>query len=172
MKEHMPRLLLAELHCIGVTCLFIASKMQDVKPLVLNIVISKIGHNQISKKNITDMEQLILATLEFKVSPVTVFDMLANLPLSLSSRERSKTVWMLRACQFQVKFGEIRPSILAHSCAIASSYESKALATENSTKKDNSVLSQTVKKVKKHIDSFRYLYPTLRCLQRYYGELN
>lgn len=35
---------LHELHLIGVTCMFIASKYEDVYPLLMKTVYNKIGH--------------------------------------------------------------------------------------------------------------------------------
>ncbi len=37
-----------DIHMLGITCMFLASKFEDVIPLRMDIVVSKIGHNQFS----------------------------------------------------------------------------------------------------------------------------
>lgn len=62
---------LHELHIIGVTSLFIASKSEDVYPLLMRTIYGKVGHQKISVESIVEKEMEILRALDFKVSTVS-----------------------------------------------------------------------------------------------------
>ena len=49
-----------ELHLSGVTCMFMASKYEDVKPLLMKTVFNKIGHQKIPEESIKRVELEIL----------------------------------------------------------------------------------------------------------------
>ena len=58
---------LQELHITGVTCMFMASKYEDVYPLLMKTVFNKIGHKKIPIDTIRERELDILRALGFKV---------------------------------------------------------------------------------------------------------
>jgi hypothetical protein len=63
-----PRSLeLHELHITGVACMFIASKYEDVYPLLMKTVFNKIGHKKMSVEAIRAKELDILRVLGFKI---------------------------------------------------------------------------------------------------------
>lgn len=76
----------SELHEIGTTCMFIASKMLDVTPLFLTQVIKQIGPGRFTMNGIRSREIDILNTLSFELTYVTPLDFLdaiaADLQLS------------------------------------------------------------------------------------------
>jgi len=76
----------SELHEIGTTCMFIASKMLDVTPLFLRQVVKQIGPGRFTMNGIRNREIDILNTLSFDLIFVTPIDFLdalaANLDLS------------------------------------------------------------------------------------------
>jgi hypothetical protein len=51
---------LHELHLIGVTCMFIASKYEDVYPLLMKTIFNKIGHGKLSCESVVSREKDIL----------------------------------------------------------------------------------------------------------------
>lgn len=57
-----------ELHIIGVTCMFIASKYEEIVPFTLQKVFEKIAHEKIPMALIKKTEADILATLDFELS--------------------------------------------------------------------------------------------------------
>lgn len=57
----------SELHITGVTCMFIASKYEDVHPLLMKTVFNKIGHSKIPVESILRKEQDILRTIGFRI---------------------------------------------------------------------------------------------------------
>lgn len=63
-----------DVHLIGVTCLYLASKMEDIIPLRMNHVKSKIGHNKFSEKEIKKCEKSILETIDFDIISTSTYD--------------------------------------------------------------------------------------------------
>ena len=68
------QLKLSELHVTGISCMFIASKYEDIYPLLLRTVYQKIAHKKISTQEIRDRELMILKALNFKVGAPTPFE--------------------------------------------------------------------------------------------------
>ena len=64
----------SELHLIGVTSMFIASKYQDIYPLRLKIVQDKIAHNKLSCQEIKDKEDEIMRYLDYNIGLPTMWD--------------------------------------------------------------------------------------------------
>lgn len=63
----------SDLHLIGVTAIYIASKHEDVAPLTLDVVYEKLVHRKFSKENIRKMEKKVLRTLEFDIeTPLSI----------------------------------------------------------------------------------------------------
>ena len=58
---------LQELHTTGVVCMFMASKYEDVYPLLMKTVFNKIGHQKISVDQIRNKEMQILRALGFQL---------------------------------------------------------------------------------------------------------
>lgn len=58
---------LHELHITGITCMFMASKYEDVYPLLMKTVFNKIAHKKVSVDTIREKEMEILRALGFKV---------------------------------------------------------------------------------------------------------
>jgi len=68
---------LEQLHIIGITCMFLASKFEDITPLFMQTVVARIGHHRFSREAILHQEKLILGTLCFKMAAVpTVLEFL------------------------------------------------------------------------------------------------
>jgi len=65
-----------DLHIIGVTCMFIASKYEDVYPLKMKMVYEKIAHKKLSIDKIKTLELDILKVIKYKIPAPTVLDFL------------------------------------------------------------------------------------------------
>lgn len=72
-QEKVP---LIDLHLIGVTCMFIASKYEDIIPLKMRVVYEKIAHKKLSVERIRNMEMDIMKTINYKISAPTTLDFL------------------------------------------------------------------------------------------------
>ena len=65
--EQQRMLELNELHLSGIACMFIASKYEDVYPLLMKTVFNKIGHKKISIESIRSKELEILRVISFRI---------------------------------------------------------------------------------------------------------
>jgi len=63
-----------DVHCIGVTSMYLASKYEDIFPLHSKIVSEKIAHKAISAKDILKKESDFLRMFDFEVDFVTHYD--------------------------------------------------------------------------------------------------
>jgi hypothetical protein len=63
-----------ELHCLGVTAMFIASKFEDIHPLKMKMVHEKIGHRKIPVEKIKAIELEFLQAIHYKIAAPSVLD--------------------------------------------------------------------------------------------------
>lgn len=63
-----------DIHVLGVTAMYLASKYEDVFPLHSKVVSEKIAHGAISPKQITEKEIEFLQLFEFQIDFVTHYD--------------------------------------------------------------------------------------------------
>ena len=62
-----------DLLLLGVTCMYIASKFEDVETYNMQIFIRQIGHNKFTSDNLKNLEREILITLNFNIDmPLSV----------------------------------------------------------------------------------------------------
>ena len=66
----------SDLHIIGVTIMFIASKYEDIYPLKMKIVFEKIAHRKLAIDDIKSLEKDILSAIKYKIPAPTVLDFL------------------------------------------------------------------------------------------------
>ena len=78
LENSKERLGLSDLHEIGITSMFIASKYQEIDPLTLDLVIDKIGHGKFNETKILKREKKILMTLKFQLSKPTISSFIEN----------------------------------------------------------------------------------------------
>ena len=92
---------ISDLHIIGVTTMFIASKYEDIYPLKMKMVYEKIAHKKLAIEDIKTLELDIMINIENKIPAPTVLDFLRHYlqevlgighmgKTSLTSEEREK----------------------------------------------------------------------------------
>lgn len=67
---------ISDLHILGVTTMFLASKYEDIYPLKMKMVFEKIAHKKLPIEKIKSVELDILKTIHYKVPAPTVLDFL------------------------------------------------------------------------------------------------
>lgn len=67
---------IADLHIIGVTTMFVASKYEDIYPLKMKMVHEKIAHKKLSIDRIKALEMDILKNIHYKIPAPTSFEFL------------------------------------------------------------------------------------------------
>ena len=75
-KHSDKNLTSSDLHISGIVSMFIASKYEDVIPILMRTVINKIGHNKFEVPQIEDKELEVLKTIGFKIGAPTVKEFL------------------------------------------------------------------------------------------------
>jgi hypothetical protein len=63
-----------DVHLMGIVSLYIASKMEDVVPLRMSHVKTKIGHNKFSESQIKNREKSMLETINFDIITSSTYD--------------------------------------------------------------------------------------------------
>ena len=64
------------LHLVGVTCMFLSSKFEDIYPLKMKTVHEKIGHGKLSIQEIKGLELEMMKAINYKIHAPTVLDFL------------------------------------------------------------------------------------------------
>jgi len=77
----------ANLHLLGVTSMFMASKYEDIYSLRLKVIHEKIAHKKLSPEQIKQMEMEVLSTLEYKMTNVTLYEFIMNALFQLNLKE-------------------------------------------------------------------------------------
>lgn len=67
---------IGDLHIMGVTAMFIASKYEDIYPLKMKMVYEKIAHRKIPIEKIKALELDYLKVIKYKISAPTILDFL------------------------------------------------------------------------------------------------
>ena len=76
LKQSKTRKEVSDLHAIGVTCMFVASKFEDIFPLKMKTIFEKIAHQKIEIARIKSLELDIMKTINYKIHSPTIFDFL------------------------------------------------------------------------------------------------
>jgi len=82
-KNSREILKIPDLHIIGVTSMFVASKYEDVVPLRIKTIDEKIAQKKLNIEDIRYRELLILKELNYEIEAPTVLDFLKTLLLDV-----------------------------------------------------------------------------------------
>ena len=75
-KASPTELLVNDLHLLGVTAMFIASKYEDILPLKMKIVYEKIAHKRLEIDQIKATELKLLKAIHYRIAAPSVLDFL------------------------------------------------------------------------------------------------
>lgn len=82
-----------DLHMIGVTSMFLASKYEDIYPLKMKTVFEKIGHGKLEIEQIKKVELEMMKVIHYRIHAPTILDFLkAYLVQVLGIQIESRTV--------------------------------------------------------------------------------
>ncbi|CAD8194357.1 unnamed protein product [Paramecium octaurelia] len=85
-----------DMYLIGVTCILIASKIEDIYQLSIKTIIQDLSHNNFSLFQIKQQEQIILETLNFDTCFPTVNDYLQYLFLQLFGQSKNQALQIIQ----------------------------------------------------------------------------
>lgn len=112
-KTEQATIGIEELHVIGVACMMIASKYEDIKALDMKTIYYKIAHERLPKAYIVMIEKKILKVLDYKLFIPTVADFLEPLIAGCCKGDKAQAYLIAELAQLSGKFAWIKPSMLA-----------------------------------------------------------
>lgn len=113
---------LDELHLIGITSMFTASKYEDVRPLIMRVVVKKIAHDKYSSDQIMEKELDMLRSIGFRVSAPTVMDFLEKYIDAIGPKCKNQKfvqkmgIYLAKQASFQYPLAHMLPSEMAAAC--------------------------------------------------------
>ena len=113
-----------ELHLIGITCMFIASKYEDITPLYLKTMVKKVSHGKIKGEQIMKLEREIVSTLKFKLASVpTVLEFLESYLTHDIFKDHRDAKLLMDVCKYlaylqthHIQFCDQDGSVIAAAC--------------------------------------------------------
>jgi len=109
-----------DIHLIGVACMFVASKYEDIYPLKLQVVYEKIGHRKLSKSTVKDAEKRILESIGYNLCTPTILEFIEKyLNIILDKKDFAKIrptcLHLAKLIQHEYTFCGVNASLLAAS---------------------------------------------------------
>jgi len=96
LDKKVQRKVISELHAIGVTAMFLASKYEDILPLRMNTVVEKIAHRKLSMEAIRKYEEDILETLNYYLQVPTTLEFLTRYIEQMEDMLKEEKGWILK----------------------------------------------------------------------------
>lgn len=63
-----------DIHLIGLTCIYISSKVEDIAPLRMSHIVNNLGHKTFNQKTIINKEREIIKTIDFDLFTAGTYD--------------------------------------------------------------------------------------------------
>lgn len=82
-KQANMSLKITDLHAVGVTAMFLASKYEDIYPLRMKTIDERIAQKKIPIETIKNLELDILKSLQYEIQAPTTLDFLKQLLLDV-----------------------------------------------------------------------------------------
>jgi hypothetical protein len=122
-KQTQTILVASDLHLVGVTCMFVASKYEDVRPLKMKQVYDKVVHRRFSMYQIQSAERLLLSTLNYQVSLPTLLDFLEEALIPEPADFKAKTVALAELVLLSAELSSMPAETVAESVLLYAKYE-------------------------------------------------
>lgn len=103
LDKKIQRKVIGELHVIGVTAMFLASKYEDILPLRMNTVVEKIAHRKLSMEMIRKYEDDILETLDYYLQAPTTLEFLTRYIEQMGDILKEEKEWILKMSIYLAK---------------------------------------------------------------------
>ncbi len=119
-KKTESKLTSSDLHITGITAMFVASKYEDIIPLLMKTVVQKIGHGKFQQRTFEDKEIDILQALEFRVGAPTSLEHLDRYLLEnglKSKKLHTICTYLCKMASHSYELSQVKPAVLA-ACAL------------------------------------------------------
>lgn len=155
------RLNLEDIHGIGIACMFIASKYEDVRALKMKTVYNKIGHRKYTKPQIASMEREVLSTVHYYLHFSTIHEFLDIFLRDSNSSVRKTALVIAELSLFSYELSGVKPSYLAAAIAL---YTHRALNISHSVVPQGPLL-QILNKLANFLEEFADTYGQYKALE-------
>ena len=81
-----------DIHLIGLTCIYISSKVEDIVPLRMSHIAKSIGHNTFKEKQIIKKEREIIETIDFDLFTAGAYDYIMTFFYDLKVNNSQKII--------------------------------------------------------------------------------
>jgi hypothetical protein len=125
-KQSQATLFTSDLHLIGVVCMFVASKYEDVKPLKMKTLYEKIGHRRIAIDQIHTAERVLLSTLNYQVSLPTLLDFLEEALIPEAEEVKAKAMALAEVVMLSAEISSMPAETVAESLLQYVKYETSS----------------------------------------------
>ncbi|CAD8122771.1 unnamed protein product [Paramecium sonneborni] len=181
------------LYLIGVTCIFIASKIEDIYSFGIKTITEDLSHNKFSSYQIKEFESIILETLNYDTNFPTVNDYLQYLRYQLFGQSQNQSVqvihetavYILKMCYHDYQLMQNKQMLLAasilgytiqnyiemHMSSLGGNLKKQLLQTQNNLLRIGNLdlfdFLDCLQKVKKLTQNFHRKYPLYQNLQKF-----
>ena len=186
-KNSEKNLSSSDLHISGVVAMFIASKYEDVIPILMRTVINKIGHGKFEVPQIEDKELEVLKTIGFKIGAPTIKEFLdrycEELADILPKTDRFKKIctFIARMTSHNYTLMQISTSLLAAGILNFGLQASSKVDVKVDVDKimeqvadfahlNLEDVKETTKQIVAFAKNFEKLHPNLKNLKTFYSE--
>lgn len=155
------RLNLEDIHGVGIACMFISSKYEDVRALKMKTVFNKIGHRKYTKTQIASMEREVLSTVSYYLNFSTIHEFL-DIFLRDSDPTIQKTALIIGELSlFSYELSGVKPSYLAAAVAL---YTYRAMNISHGVIPQGPLL-QILNKLANFLEEFAVTYGQYKSLE-------
>ncbi|CAD8112505.1 unnamed protein product [Paramecium sonneborni] len=178
------------LHLIGISCMFIATKLEDIYHIPLEDFVQRVSHNKYSINKIKGMEKIILETLNYEITFPTILDRLYNLYYQCFSLNDDPnlqnileaSIYILKMCLHDYSIIQFHANTLTASTffysisdfVIQKDYQNQNQILDQFSSRIISIseinqidFNQCQVKLKELINSFKKKYPDLQNLDKF-----
>ncbi|CAD8112175.1 unnamed protein product [Paramecium sonneborni] len=183
----------SDMYLIGVTCIFIASKIEDIYQISIRNIVQELAHNKYSSFQIKEQESIILETLNYDTCFPTVIDYLQFLSFQLFGLSQNQAiqiiqetaVYILKMCYHDYAIMQYQQILLAasilgftiqnyvelHLSQLATNFKKQLLQTQHNLLRIGSLdlgdYMECIQKVEELTQIFHLKYPEYQNLQRF-----
>lgn len=162
----------SNLHLIGVVCMLLASKFEEIQGMDIAFMYSQVVHKKISEKEMADFEMRVFEDLKFTVLAPTELEFAEVYAESLGEglgNVLAQTQYIATLNLHSVALSAVKPSLRAAASLFISAKESFALPPKQTLKKlsfmsgaSEEEIERVSKVVEQHRRDFRKIYPKLK----------
>jgi hypothetical protein len=183
--ESQHQLGTSSLHMTGVVAMFIATKYEDIIPLLMRTIINKVGHGKFTKQQIMEKELEVLRVLKFNLGTPTVLEHLERMSaeMGIADHKSIQTVfkYLAKLALHNYELSQLSASELAGAVAYVGlkicEKQTGSVKSDNALSKLHELTGLKIKDAKTNgrfllnfAKTFEKTHPTLKNLKSVYSD--